>query len=227
MKLYKLTDEKGITYGNTQWGANVTYKLKKTNDPQLCSSNVIHAYKNKNLAYLLNPIHGDYDNPRIYEARGEVVVEDYGKVGCFELTTVKELKPPGWLDRKEDVQVMFAVLCAEAALHLFEGKSPADNRPRKAIEAAKKYLKTHNAADAADAADAAYAAFAAFAAYAAGAAGAAGAADAAFAAYAAANAADATYAAGAAFAAFAVDADIGFGELADKAVKYITTKEKG
>ena len=83
------------------------------------------------------------------------------------------------LDKKYIVG--FAVYCAEAVIPIFEKKYPDDERPRKAIELAKKC----NAADAADAADAAYAV--ASAAY--------DAADDDYAAYAAASAADAADAA--------------------------------
>jgi hypothetical protein len=98
--------------------------------------------------------------------------------------------------------VEWAIYCAEQVIGIFEKKYPEDSRPRRAIEAAKEYLKnpcdeTKRAADAA--ADAAYAA--ADAAYAA--------AYAAYAAYAAADAA--AYAAAAAdadaYAAAAADAD--------------------
>jgi len=92
--------------------------------------------------------------------------------------------------------VELAVLFAESALPIFEAKYPGDNRPRKAIAAARAYLRGEVAADAADAADAAYAA-AADAAYAAAAADAAYAAAAADAAYAAAYAAHAARAAAA------------------------------
>jgi hypothetical protein len=73
-------------------------------------------------------------------------------------------------------KVMYAIYAAELVIHIFEDKYPKDKRPRKAIAAAKEYLKTPcartkkltyaadaaAAADAADAADAAaYAAYAA------------------------------------------------------------------
>jgi len=116
--------------------------------------------------------------------------------------------------------VKYAIFAAEQVLDIFEKKYPDDNRPRKAIEAAKDYLKTPNdvtyaavvtsAADAASAAqdaaayyaNAAYAAYYANAAYAAYyAAYAAHVADAAYAAYAAYYAA--AYYANAAYAAYA------------------------
>jgi len=137
-------------------------------------------------------------------------------------------------------QIKYAIFVAEQVIDIFEKKYPKDDRPRKAIEAAKEYLKTKAAyaaayaAYAADAADAAYAADAAAdaayaaadAAYAADAAAyAADAADAARAAYAAAyaaRAADAAYAADAAAdaayaAAYAADAAA---ELKEKIIEY-------
>ena len=95
--------------------------------------------------------------------------------------------------------VRLAVFSAEQVIEIFEKKYPDDDRPRKAIEAAKKYIKNPTA-------DAAYAAHAARAA-----AHAARAADAARAAYAAAHAAyaaarDARAAADAAYAAHAARA---------------------
>ncbi len=81
-----------------------------------------------------------------------------------------------WLCRKceltQDENVLIAIKCAKVVLHLFEDKYPDDDRPRKAILVAEKYLET-GVAHAADAAYAAYAAAAVDAAYAAAAAAAA------------------------------------------------------
>ena len=46
-------------------------------------------------------------------------------------------------------KVGYAIYAAELVLDIFEAKYPDDDRPRKAIEAAKNYLKTQAAADAA------------------------------------------------------------------------------
>ena len=69
--------------------------------------------------------------------------------------------------------VSWAVECAESVLPIFEAKHPGDDRPRKAIQAAKDWIagkitatQARAASDAADAAYAAYAAAAADAAYA-------------------------------------------------------------
>ena len=209
MKLYKLTNKNGCTQGNTQWGIGVTHELKATEKPRLCTKDVLHAYKNINLALLLNPNHANISNPKIWEAEGKIVVEDYGKVGCFKLTTTKELSCPDWYiddKKRRRVQVQFAVLCAESVLHIYENQYPDDNRPRKAIETAQNYLKKPSNA----AAYAAYAAKAAYEAYEA----AKAANEAAYAAYAAYEAANA-----AAYAAKAANVEIDFCALADQAVK--------
>ena len=102
-------------------------------------------------------------------------------------------------------KIQYAIYAAEQVINFYEKKYPNDDRPRKAIEAAKQNNKKNLAnavADAANAANAAYAANAADAANAANAAiAAAYATDAADADYAAANAAYAANAANAAYAA--------------------------
>ena len=147
MKLFKLTSSKGYTRwgesGETKWKKGFTLTIPSCNNPQLCSSDIIHAYTNANLAYLLNPNHANLKDPQLWEAEGEVVVKDWGKVGCFSLTTNKKLPTPAWVkDCPQDVQIWFAVLCAEVVLNHFEDKYPKDDRPRKAIELAKEFLKT-------------------------------------------------------------------------------------
>ena len=142
MKLYKLTDQDSKTHGGMEWGEGVTHKLEPCKKPQLCTSQVLHAYKNPNLALLLNPIHADIKDPFMWEAEGDICIEDYGKCACFELTTVKQMSLPNWYQQKrQDVQIQFAILCAEVVLKYFKDKYPTDDRPRKAIEAAKDYLK--------------------------------------------------------------------------------------
>ena len=247
MKLYKLTDQDGYTRrsqtGQTKWSAGFSMELPTIENPELCTIQVIHAYKNINLAFLLNPNHANISCPRIWEAEGNVVCEDWGKAGCFKLTTTNEIPTPAWIkSHKKAVLVRFAILCAESVLKHFEDKYSRDKRPRQAIDAAKEYIEnpSFNAADAAEAADAA--ARAAYAAADAAASAAARAATytyaAARAAYTASAAASAAYAAAsAAYAAraatytytytyTAADAyayQIDFGKLADLAVENTIT----
>ena len=162
MKLFKLTDQEGYTRkGNSnqvKWSEDHTVTCKPKKDPQLCTEDVVHGYKNANLALLLNPLHAGISNPLLWEADGEVVAEDWGKIGCFSLTTIGKVPMPEWyIDEKKRrmVNVAFAILCAESVLQYFEKYAPTDDRPRKAIEAAKKYLQNPTADAAADAADAA------------------------------------------------------------------------
>jgi len=237
MKLYKLTDKYGNTKCNTRWDVGVVHRRNKCKNPRLCSSDIFHAYTNINLAFLLNPIHAEINNPVVWECEGTPVVEDWGKVGCFRLKVIQKLDDPIWInsDKEKHVQVTFAVLCAESVLHYHEEEYLYDNRPRAAIDVARIYLVNPHmnastkyasaasaAAHAASATDTAvYAAdhaasAAAYAAYAAAAAHAA-------AAYAASAAASAAAHAAAADTACA---KIDFGILADKAVEMVYNKEK-
>jgi hypothetical protein len=172
MKLYKLTTQDNTTYDDFKYVINQKYTKPKKDNPQLCTNDIYHAYKDINLAFLLNPIHANIINPRLYECQGEIVISDFSKVGCFDLTLTKEIKPPTWVGRKDEIKVrlLFAVLSAREVLPIFEKKYPNDNRSRLAIEAAENYIN-NPAARAAEAAEAAWAAGAAAAGAAGGAAG--------------------------------------------------------
>src|SRR3989304_5494645 len=143
MKLYKLTDQQGYTQkesiGETKWEEGFTLSLPPVEDPQLCTAQVIHAYKNLNLGLLLNPAQANIQNPLIWECEGNVCIEDWGKVGVFSLTTIQKVEPPKWFlsnTEKKRVAVKFAVACAKAVFPIFEDKFPKDIRPRKAIATA-------------------------------------------------------------------------------------------
>ena len=191
MKLYKLTNSKMQTANGFLWELNKKYSISKDKrKPILCSEGVFHAYKSVELGLLLNPIHSRIypEDIRIFESEGDIVIEDFGKVGCYFLTLTKEIDIPGWYRDEmilHKVRIQFAIFSSESVLHVYEGKHPNDSRPREAIEAAKQCLiedipiPANRASDAAyaasDASDAAYAAYDA--------------------AYAASDAADAAYAA--------------------------------
>jgi len=84
MRLYKLTDEDMMTWNNTKWGEGVEHRIPPVKNPRICDGDVIHAYRNANLAYLLNPIHAGFRNPVLWEAEGDVVIEE-GEISvcCF------------------------------------------------------------------------------------------------------------------------------------------------
>ena len=67
------------------------------------------------------------------------------------------------MNKKQRVQ--YAIFAAEQVIGIFEKKYPDDKRPRKAIEAAKAWVKSPTKENAAAASSAAYAAYAYYAAY--------------------------------------------------------------
>lgn len=93
MKLYKLTDNKGCTYNNTQWGPGVAHSGTGTGG--LCSGGWIHAYEHPLIAVLMNPAHGNFYTPLLWECEGEVAIRDGQlKCGCKTLTTIKQIPLP-------------------------------------------------------------------------------------------------------------------------------------
>jgi len=101
VKLYKLTDENGRTYGGTQWGEGVEHTALGTGE--LCGPGWLHAYTGSEsdpeagalLAVLLNPIHANFQPPRLFEAEGDVGKTGYGlKVGCTRLRALREIPLP-------------------------------------------------------------------------------------------------------------------------------------
>lgn len=110
--LYKLTDQAGYTrpglYNACLWGPGVSHS--GTGEGELCGPGWVHAYTHPLLAVLLNPIHAAIDNPRLWEAEGDVVLSDNGlKVGCRTLTTLREMPVPVVTTEQ---RVRFAILCA-------------------------------------------------------------------------------------------------------------------
>ena len=109
IKLYKLTYRDGQTRNDTQWGPGVSHS--GTGEGGLCGPGWIHAYEHPLIAVLLNPIHADFKNPRLWEAEGEVGLRDgHLKCGCKALTTVREIPLPAVTT---EMRVRFAIMCAK------------------------------------------------------------------------------------------------------------------
>ena len=115
--LYKLTQQDNTTSGDMDnggttliWGNNISHTATGPGT-KLGSPDVIHAYTHPLLAVLLNPIHADYQNPKLWRCEGEVVADDHGlKVGVKTLTTIEEIPLPiVTLEQR----VKFAILCAK------------------------------------------------------------------------------------------------------------------
>ena len=112
-KLYKLTDQDGYTRRGKSnqclWGEGVSHS--GTGEGDLCGPGFVHAYEHPLLAVLLNPIHANLSNPRLWEAKGKIAKsEGQLKCGCVTLTTVKEIVLPTVTNEQ---RIRFAILCAK------------------------------------------------------------------------------------------------------------------
>lgn len=107
-KLYKLTDVNVRTHGGCQWGEGIEHTANGKGI--LCDKGWLHAYTHPLLAVLLSPIHVDFNNPKLWEAEGEIRKTDNGlKVGCIRLRTIKQIPLPKVTTEQ---RVRFAILCA-------------------------------------------------------------------------------------------------------------------
>jgi hypothetical protein len=151
MKLYKLTNENGNTYGNTHWKEGTMHVAEKGKG-SLCSKFWIHAYHNPQMAVLMNPVHAHFKNPILWEAEGVIGKSDGTKVGCKKLTTTKQIPLPK-LSTTQKIE--FGIRCAMKVCEDEKWKIWAKN-----------WLKNidRSYAYAAHAAHAAYATYAAYAA---------------------------------------------------------------
>ena len=106
---YKLTKQDLTTYNGFQWQLN---EWKETNGiGKLCSEGWLHCYTNPLLAVLLNPVHADIENPKLFECEVEgKCIEDKGrKEGWTRMRLVKEIPLP---EISLTQKVAFGILCA-------------------------------------------------------------------------------------------------------------------
>jgi len=92
MILYKWTDEKGQTRGETQWGEGVTHTADGQS-AELWNSHWLHAYKYKTQAVVVRPWHIE-GYTQLWECEGEVGLEQGDKVGCVSITTLQRIEEP-------------------------------------------------------------------------------------------------------------------------------------
>ena len=110
MKLYKLTDRNGCTYGGCLWGEGIEHTA--SGEGGLCGPGWLHAYTHPLLAVVFNPIYGHIEDPLLWEAEGDVGATDHGlKVGCTRLRTVQQIPLP---EVTPEQRVRFAILCARS-----------------------------------------------------------------------------------------------------------------
>jgi hypothetical protein len=114
--LTKLTTSNDQTYGECQWGPGVTHTAPGAGG--LCTAGWLHGYDDCDkvpglLAVLLNPLHGNFTNPHLWqiEISGERK-DDHGlKFGAMSMTTIKRLRLPRV---SRECKITFAILCATA-----------------------------------------------------------------------------------------------------------------
>jgi len=93
MKIYKLTAQDMTTYNDCHWQLG---KWKKTSGKgHLCSSGWLHGYESAELAVLLNTIHADVRNPKLFiaEAAGSFKTDGL-KLGVSRMRLAQEIKLP-------------------------------------------------------------------------------------------------------------------------------------
>ena len=112
MRVYKLTDRNDKTQGNTQWGRGVRHVAQDQEPRRLCTSSVIHAYRDEYLAVLMNPVHGNFENPHCWISEGEGdPLDDGTKLGFSALTTIERVPLPSFTTKQA---IAFGIYCALA-----------------------------------------------------------------------------------------------------------------
>jgi hypothetical protein len=157
---YKLTDQNLRTRGGHQWEIGVEQVITKPGTV-LCSNQVFHFYDSPELAILLNPIHADIKNPRLWEVDCDQVAHNETKGGAKKMKFVRELPSP---QITIEQKIKFAILCAKVVCHESDFLTWADNwlhRKDRSAAAAWAAWATAKAAKEAVAAKAAWAAWAA------------------------------------------------------------------
>ena len=95
---YKLTDEEGYTRrgksGETLWRPGVV--LRTNGEGKLCGSGWVHAYEHPHLAILHNPIHANYQSPRLWEVEIDGTIKRDGqmKLGAAYCRCLREIPVP-------------------------------------------------------------------------------------------------------------------------------------
>ncbi len=109
MKRYKLTTRELTTHNGFQW--EIGKEVKTDGSGDLCSKVWLHCYTSPLLAVLLNPIHANISNPRIWSVfAGGDRKEDKGlKEGFTRMKLVKEIELP---KISINQKIAFAILCS-------------------------------------------------------------------------------------------------------------------
>ena len=137
MLVYKLTDEQGMTHGDTQWGEGVSHEASGVGG--LYGPGWIHCNDDPLIALLMNPIYTEFRSPRLWKALAEGPTLDNSglKRGVRKLTTLREITLP---EITLEQRVTFGILCAKEVYTESEWNTWADewlDNTNRSSEAAK------------------------------------------------------------------------------------------
>ena len=110
-KIYcKLTNQNMRTHNGFQWELGKK-EVIKTKGGELCSDSFFHCYEHPLLAVLLNSMHANIKNPRLFliEVGGENKEDNGLKCGFKEMTLIEEIKLP---EISINQKIAFGILCA-------------------------------------------------------------------------------------------------------------------
>ncbi len=159
-QLCKLTDQNMKTHNGFQWELGKKEIIKKKGG-NLCSDSYFHCYEHPLLSVLLNPMHADIKNPRLFliEVGGKSKDDNGLKCGFKEMTLIEEIRLP---EITINQRIAFGILCA---LQVYKEESFVKwandwlhNVDRSKVSASAAYASASASASAAYAAYAAYAA---------------------------------------------------------------------
>jgi len=144
---YKLTDQNMITHKGFQWELNKLYRV--SGKGELCTDGWLHVYTSPELAVLLNPIHANIKDPRLFKCKvsGKTLKDNGLKEGWSKVKLLKEIHLPEYTTNQ---RTAFGILCAKEVYKDKDWNAWADN-----------WLSGKDRSEAADAARAAEAAWAA------------------------------------------------------------------
>ena len=106
---YKLTDQQMRTHNGFQW--ELGKPVETSGDGDLCGPGWLHYYDDPILAVILNPIHANIANPRLFEcsAKGKHKLDRGLKGGCTLMHLIEELELP-YVSHVN--RIAFGILCA-------------------------------------------------------------------------------------------------------------------
>lgn len=109
-KVYKITTKELTTYGGFKWEVGKWYKTSGMSP--FCGRSWLHCYAHPDIAVLMNPIYGCYEDYILWEAeaKGEHRSDHGLKEGYTEMRLVKQIEIPVFTPVQK---VAFARICVK------------------------------------------------------------------------------------------------------------------